>query len=156
MKFQDIPFDIQRSGESVSARARVYFTNGYGASIVSHEYSYGGSQGLYELAVLRGDKLCYNTPVTSDVLGYLSEKDVEDYLQRIENLPPDNPNNPNNPDNEELSKLREQKTILEQAYVRLTVLNGCSEPYADLLKMINTIQDTINGIENENKAYLPS
>lgn len=143
MKFNEILFNFETNGK----RARVYFQNGYGASIVSNDHSYGGLKGLYELAILKNDKLCYDTPISSDVLGYLSEKDVEDYLQRIENLPPDN---------EELSKLREQKTILEQAYVRLTVLNGCSEPYADLLKMINTIQDTINGIENENKAYLPS
>jgi hypothetical protein len=52
-------------------------------------------------------------------------------------------------DTDELRKLRDQKTILEQAYVRLTVLNGCTEPYSDLLKMINTIQDTINDILNE-------
>lgn len=140
MKFQDIQFDIQRSGESVSERARVHFKNGYGASIVRHDYSYGGPQGLYELAVLRDDKLCYNTPVTSDVLGYLTPNDVERYLQEIESL------NYSSVNQEELRKLREQKTILEQAYVRLTVLNGCSDPYAEMLRMIDNIQNTIDSI----------
>jgi len=52
------------------------FPNGYGASVIRHEGSYGYSQGLWELAVLDGDDLCYSTPVASDVLGYLTEEDV--------------------------------------------------------------------------------
>ena len=52
------------------------FPNGYGASVIRHEGSYGYSQGLWELAVLDGEDLCYSTSVASDVLGYLTEKDV--------------------------------------------------------------------------------
>ena len=47
-----------------------------GASVIRHEGSYGYSQGLWELAVLDGEDLCYSTSVASDVLGYLTEKDV--------------------------------------------------------------------------------
>ena len=82
MKFADISFNIDGNDK----RARVYFNNGYGASIVQHPFSYGGDQGLYELAVLKNDKICYDTSVTSDVLGHLDENDVEDYLQQIESL----------------------------------------------------------------------
>ena len=33
------------------------FPNGYGASVIRHEGSYGYSQGLWELAVLDGEDL---------------------------------------------------------------------------------------------------
>jgi len=67
-----------------------FYPNGYGASIVQHKYSYGHDQGLWELAVIKGTEedwnICYDTTITSDVLGYLSEADVEDVLLQIEAL----------------------------------------------------------------------
>ena len=62
------------------------FPNGYGASIVKHSFSYGGNSGLWELAVLKDDLLCYDTPITDDVLGYLSEEEVNELLDKIEAL----------------------------------------------------------------------
>ena len=63
------------------------FDNGYGASVVKHDGSYGGKQGLYEIAVLdsTGD-LCYSTPITDDVIGYATEDKVLDTLHRIRML----------------------------------------------------------------------
>ena len=63
------------------------FENGYGASVVSHDGSYGGKQGLYEIAVLdsNGD-LCYSTPITDDVIGYANEEKIKDTLDRIKSL----------------------------------------------------------------------
>ena len=67
------------------------FDNGYGASVVCHEFSYGGDQGLKELAVIKfyeGDEwhLCYETEITDAVLGYLTDEDVADLLVKIEAL----------------------------------------------------------------------
>jgi hypothetical protein len=63
------------------------FGNGYGASVVQGPYTYGGEDGLWELAVLGKDgDLTYETPVTEDVLGYLSESDVGEALDRIAEL----------------------------------------------------------------------
>jgi hypothetical protein len=65
----------------------VQFPNGYGASIVQGEHTYGGKDGLYELAVFGEDgHITYDTPITDDVLGYLTEQDVEDTLNKIKNL----------------------------------------------------------------------
>lgn len=63
------------------------FDNGYGASVVRHRYSYGGDEGLFELAVLGpDDHLVYDTPVTNDVLGYLTDEDVQATLLQIADL----------------------------------------------------------------------
>lgn len=84
MKFSDLQFNYNSSFDGVQARHT--FPNGYGVSVVSHRFSYGGTEGLYELAVLKNDKICYDTPITCDVLGYLTEEDVENYLNQVEAL----------------------------------------------------------------------
>lgn len=84
---------------------RLYrFANGYGASVVqftmlgglsggdSWSGSYGAGAGLWELAVIRwtsdnGFHLTYDTPITEDVVGYLSEAEVQDHLRQVEALP---------------------------------------------------------------------
>lgn len=72
---------------------RIYrFENGYGASVISNVYSYGGTSGMMELAVLKYDDagewhLTYETPVTDDVLGHLAEPEVQDLLAKIRALP---------------------------------------------------------------------
>ena len=63
------------------------FENGYGASVVKHDRSYGGKKGMYEIAVLdnEGD-LCYDTPITSDVIGHLNMAEVDKILVNISHL----------------------------------------------------------------------
>ena len=83
--FNDLEFkqDIQRGLNA----ARVMFDNGYGASVVVGPHTYGGEDGLYELAVLDSNgELTYETPVTSDVEGWLSEDDVTKLLEQIQKL----------------------------------------------------------------------
>ena len=64
------------------------FDNGFGASVVSHDFSYGGDKGLLELAVLgKDDELCYSTPVTSDIEGHLDAAAAFKLLNQIEALP---------------------------------------------------------------------
>ena len=65
----------------------VQFSNGYGASIVKTPYTYGGNIGLYELAVFGKDgHITYDTPITTDVEGNLTESDVESLLKQIKEL----------------------------------------------------------------------
>ena len=83
--FNDLEFkqDIQRGLNA----ARIMFDNGYGASVVVGPYTYGGEDGLYELAVLDSNgKLTYETPITSDVEGYLTEDEVTKLLEQIQLL----------------------------------------------------------------------
>ena len=67
---------------------RIYkFPNGYGASIIRHKGSYGFKGGLWELAVLDSTgTLCYDTSVTNDVIGYLSDEEVILKLNEIRGL----------------------------------------------------------------------
>lgn len=70
------------------------FPNGYGASVVRFVLSggfggsYGGDAGLWELGVLNPEgRLAYDTPITDDVLGHLTEDDVAEALDKIAALP---------------------------------------------------------------------
>lgn len=63
------------------------YPNGYGASVVRGMYTYGGREGFFELAVRHGDALCYATPVTSDVVGWLTPEQVVEHLHKIAHLP---------------------------------------------------------------------
>jgi hypothetical protein len=67
------------------------FENGFGASVVRHDFSYGGREGLFELAVLNNGEICYDSGITEDVLGYLTSEDVDKYLKQIKNLVPQTP-----------------------------------------------------------------
>lgn len=89
MKFQDIKFEKMDDCYGQNAVcSRVKFPNGRGASIVRHDRSYGGQQGLFELAVLDVDgNIDYDTPLTQDVLGWLNPVAIEEALAKIESLP---------------------------------------------------------------------
>lgn len=71
------------------------FRNGYGASVIQGDAAQGG-RGLMELAVVRYRSpddsdfgLCYDTPITGDVLAGRTLGEVLDLLDRIAALPPD-------------------------------------------------------------------
>jgi hypothetical protein len=76
MKFTELNF--KPHPHWVGVQAKHFFDNGYGVSIIQSPNSYGGDEGLYELAVLKGNedkfKLCYDTYITDDVLGHLTEE----------------------------------------------------------------------------------
>lgn len=67
-----------------------WFDNDYGASVVQGPYTYGGPEGKWELGVIKWKNndyaLTYDTPITDDVIGYLSDDQVEELLQRIKEL----------------------------------------------------------------------
>lgn len=62
------------------------FANGYGASVITGGIAYCNEGQPYELAVLKDNDLCYDTPITDDVIGYLTSNEVYELLNRIESL----------------------------------------------------------------------
>jgi hypothetical protein len=86
-KFEDLEFDKLTDPFMSGVRSRMMFENGFGVSVVSHTYSYGGKDGLFEVAVLDADgDLTYNTPVTNDVVGFLNPDEVTDIMEQVQNL----------------------------------------------------------------------
>jgi len=84
--FKDLEFVPHAAGMG-GVMSRIQFENGYGASVVKTDYTYGGDKGLYELAVLDSNgSLTYDTPVTDDVIGYLRPEDVTDVMVKIQQL----------------------------------------------------------------------
>jgi hypothetical protein len=94
-----VPTDFDRLSQFVHHAQRLFggvqivfkFPNNYGASVIRHSGSYGGSQGLYELGVLKFTApakydLVYDTPITNDVLGWLSVDDILSTLDEIQAL----------------------------------------------------------------------
>lgn len=86
---EDFDNCFKRFGDSYSHRFK--FENDYGASVIKHYGSYGYEYDLFELAVLdyKDDEygeLCYNTKITNDVEGYLTNEDVLRLLNRIKKI----------------------------------------------------------------------
>ena len=88
--FHDLLVDVEETENDVTGSSQVIFkfSNGWGASVVQGPYTYGGPDGLFELAVLDSNgRLNYDTPVApDDVLGYLTTEDVKEKLAQIANL----------------------------------------------------------------------
>jgi hypothetical protein len=83
--------DAVLAGDQSGTQKIYRFDNGYGASVVRGFGTYGAESGLWELAVIhwRGNawEITYDTPVTDDVIGWLSDEDVEEKLREISELP---------------------------------------------------------------------
>lgn len=80
-------YEIPKSRATIGLQNKYKFSNDYGASLIYAPGSYG-----LELAVLNfsanpeGD-LEYNTPITNDVLGYLTWEQAVEALIKIKELP---------------------------------------------------------------------
>ena len=68
---------------SYMQRIRIMFPNGYGASLIKGDGSYGT-----ELAVITAEGPCYDTEITDDVIGNIENlEELNGYLERIKALP---------------------------------------------------------------------
>lgn len=63
--------------------ARKKFPNRWGVSIILGKYTYGSTELLWELAVLYNDEINYESPLTEDVIGYLTMTQVQELAKQI-------------------------------------------------------------------------
>ena len=86
------PYDVVIKDEPTSVQKLYRFPNGAGASVIKGEYTYGGDEGLWELAVIKfvgdGYHLIYPREVCpeGDVVGWLTDEQVDEKLVQIANL----------------------------------------------------------------------
>jgi hypothetical protein len=83
MTFNDITFNETLIPKGIQAKVRF---GGYDLSIIQNEVSYGGRQGLYEIAVFKGDGQVEMPGITEEgdtVKGFLTESDVESILKKM-------------------------------------------------------------------------
>ena len=86
MTFDDLFFgDISETSISGNKRAKLFFKNGYGISVVQIAYTR-----TWEVAVLKGVEeawdICYDTSVTSDVLRCDNSHQIDDLMKEIQEL----------------------------------------------------------------------
>ena len=84
-KFDLITFEDTKVPQGVAAT--VEFPNGWGASIIKNDLSYGGGSGLFEITVLdKEGKVNSETDITDDVIGWQDENDIDRVLTAISKL----------------------------------------------------------------------
>jgi len=83
--FNDLEFRTHPAGLGTQASMR--FPNGYGVSVICGSWYYSNGVNTYELAVLKDGSVSYTTPVTDDVLRHLTEREVSDAMEEVQELP---------------------------------------------------------------------
>lgn len=89
--FHQLQFRTRYDG-GITATFR--FPNGYGCSVIRGPSTYGNADGLYEMAVLDKNGICYTSGITEDVLGYLTINNVSFYMNQISQLSTNNSDTP--------------------------------------------------------------
>lgn len=64
-------------------RAVVEFENGFAASVVTGPLFYSTAIAPYEIAVMIDGEITYDTCITNDVCGYLTEEEANNILEQI-------------------------------------------------------------------------
>ena len=86
--FKDLEFKQHPSSIAefdMGVQARFDFDNGFGVSVVKGPHTYGGKDGLYELAVFKDGEIHYDNQIANgDVVGYLREEAVTDAMLVIQ------------------------------------------------------------------------
>ena len=95
--FKDIDFKPHRFGEGL--HGLIFFDNGYGVSVVRYKGVYSNNNGYssytsndneWEVAVIYGNEndweITYNTHITDDVLGHLTEGEVDWVMYQVQEL----------------------------------------------------------------------
>ena len=113
------------------------FPNNYGISIIKHDGSYGRECDEWEIGVLRNGKLCYTTPITDDVIGWLTDDEVMEVARNIAKLE----------DREYDAKKEARDAIYNSIQGAKKYLAGIKERIGKVDERFNELDKLINEIE---------
>lgn len=90
--FKDLEFEYpiiyKNVRDSNKKQAKIFFRNGYGVSVLIGDLCYSNGINSYELAIINtSGGIVYDTHITNDVLGYLTEKEVTENMIKVQKLP---------------------------------------------------------------------
>lgn len=84
-QFEDLEHKAHPSSGR-GTRAVMDFDNGYGISVIFGRDWYSNGVDTYEIAVMKDKAICYDTPITEDVIGNLTKQEVSDIMKQIQEL----------------------------------------------------------------------
>lgn len=80
--------NVEDLSDGYTQKVRVYFENGLSLSVIRGKYTYGGSKGLFEIAILDSDgsfrrDMLEPEDQVDDVLGWCSVEKVRLYIRKV-------------------------------------------------------------------------
>ena len=87
MRFKDLLFEKHKK-YYFNSHAVHQFPNGYGVSVIDGYCAYCDN-GTYEVAILKNGEICYDTPLTNDVLTYQTPEQIDEILKEVESYEKD-------------------------------------------------------------------
>lgn len=64
-------------------RAILNLDNEYGISVVLGKPSYSNGVDTYEVAILRNGKICNDTPIAKDIIGFQTKEQINEIIERL-------------------------------------------------------------------------
>ena len=80
-------YDFHTSCGNDEVDIKDFFDNGYGVSIIRNQYSYGGKDGLFEMAILIGDEFDYTYTTDWFITYYMNIEELNKSINDVRNLP---------------------------------------------------------------------
>lgn len=84
--FKDLEFIAHPAAPYFDKQAKLDFENGYGVSVICGDGAYTSATSPYEVAIIKDGVLCYDTPITNNVLGYNTESEVTEIMKKVQEL----------------------------------------------------------------------
>ena len=83
--FKDLQFEPHSlfTIDPTAIQAIMEFDNGYGVSVIRGQCFYC-NENTYEVAILKDGDICYDTPITDDVLGYQTKDQVTKIMKKLQ------------------------------------------------------------------------